>query len=394
MLRTPLMTTLCALGLGTVATAQSFDYPDFTSVAGLTLNDAATQVSPLLRVTSAALSERGSVYYDQAVSVGGGFDTTFVFEIANTTLGGGDGMTFIVQNDPAGLAAIGNHASAMGYGGFATTPTVAIDNSLVVEIDTYGGAWGDLDDNHLSVHTGGTGDNSQHEDFSIGRFMPATITDTGPHTVRINYVPGLLEVYFDDLVTPIISVPYDFGTGGTYLNSGLPIGGLNLINGDMAFVGFTASNGGAFEDHDVISWTFASGGGLGTNYCITAANSTGFASEISASGSDSVSANDLVLSANNMPDQPGIFIAGPTAAQTPFFNGFLCLDPIGLQRFSNTTPASGGVITEAVDIATSSQGGLNVVAGSSYFYQRWYRDPAAGGGNANFSDGIEIAYTP
>ncbi len=133
---------------------------------------------------------------------------------------------------------------------------------------------------------------------------------------------------------------------------------------------------------------------LGTNYCLSTTNSTGAASAISASGSDSVSANDLVLTANNMPDQPGIFIAGPTSAQIPFFNGFLCMDPNGLQRFSNTAPASGGVITEAVDIPTSAPGGLNVIAGSSYFYQRWFRDPMAGGGNANFSDGIEIVYTP
>ncbi|TDJ70863.1 MAG: hypothetical protein E2O39_09345 [Planctomycetota bacterium] len=399
MLRTHLFSLLCGLGLGTVATAQSFDYPDFTSVAGLAFNDAAMQASPVLRVTSAALSERGSVYYDQAVSVGGGFVTTFVFEISNPGAGGGDGMTFIIQNDPAGLTALGNHASAIGYGGFLSSPAVGIDNSLVIELDTFNGgvAWGDTDGNHISIHTGGTGDNSQHEDFSIGSYSPSLATtdlSAGQHTVRISYVPGLLQVYIDDLVTPVIAVPYDFGTGGTYLNSGLPAGGLNLIGGSMAFVGFTAGNGGSFENHDVVSWSFTSGGGLGTSYCLSTANSTGAVSTISASGSDSISANDLVLTAGNMPDQPGIFIAGPAAGQIPFFNGFLCIDVNGLQRFSDAATASGGVITEAVDLATSAPGGLNVMAGSSYFFQRWYRDPAAGGGNANFSDGIEIAYTP
>ena len=132
----------------------------------------------------------------------------------------------------------------------------------------------------------------------------------------------------------------------------------------------------------------------GTNYCLSTMNSTGASAGISATGSNSVSANDLVLTASNMPDQPGIFIAGPAAAQIPFFNGFLCIDQNGLQRFADQTAASGGVITEAVDLATSAPGGLNVVAGSSYFYQRWYRDPAAAGGNANFTDGLEVAYTP
>ena len=110
--------------------------------------------------------------------------------------------------------------------------------------------------------------------------------------------------------------------------------------------------------------------------------------------STSISANDLVLTADSLPAQPGIFIAGPTTAQIPFFNGFLCVAPTGLQRFINVSAPVGGVVTEAVDIATSAQGGLNVSAGSSYFYQRWNRDPAAGGGAANFSDGLEIAYTP
>jgi len=136
------------------------------------------------------------------------------------------------------------------------------------------------------------------------------------------------------------------------------------------------------------------GSSVGTNFCISAVNSTGGSSMISALGSGSISADDLVLMADSMPDQPGIFIAGPMAGQLPFFNGFLCIDPTGLQRFIDTTPASGGVISEAVVIATSALGGLNVTAGSSYFYQRWFRDPMAGGGNANFSDGIEIVYTP
>ena len=110
--------------------------------------------------------------------------------------------------------------------------------------------------------------------------------------------------------------------------------------------------------------------------------------------SGSISPNDLVLTADSLPSQPGIFIAGPTQAQVPFFNGFLCIHPIGLQRFLDASPAAGGTITESVDYATSAAGGLNVVAGSSYNYQRWNRDPAGGGGNANFSDGIEILHAP
>lgn len=136
------------------------------------------------------------------------------------------------------------------------------------------------------------------------------------------------------------------------------------------------------------------GGAIGTNFCISVPNSTGSPATISGTGSASIAANDLVIRADNLPAQPGIFIAGPSQAQLPFFDGFLCVAPNGLQRFLNTTAPSGGVISEAIDYASSAAGGLNVVAGSSYNYQRWNRDPAAGGSGANFSDGLEVLHTP
>ena len=135
-------------------------------------------------------------------------------------------------------------------------------------------------------------------------------------------------------------------------------------------------------------------GSVGISYCTSTPNSTGAASVLTATGSTSLGANDLVLSASDLPAQPGIFIAGPSATQTPFFNGFLCVDPAGLQRFATINTPVNGTITEAVDLATSAPGGLNAAAGASYYYQRWNRDPAGGGAAANFSDGLEIPYGP
>lgn len=134
--------------------------------------------------------------------------------------------------------------------------------------------------------------------------------------------------------------------------------------------------------------------GPGTNYCVTSTNSTGNASTMGSAGSPSIAANDLVLIADGMPGQPGIFIASGASAQIPFFNGFLCVSPTGLQRFSSVATPVGGVVNEAVDYPSSVPGGLNVVPGGSTFYQRWFRDPAAGGGSANFSDGLEIVHGP
>jgi len=136
------------------------------------------------------------------------------------------------------------------------------------------------------------------------------------------------------------------------------------------------------------------GVGPGTNYCISTVNSTGAASVISATGSASIASDNLVLTAINLPGQPGIFIAGPGQDQIPFFNGFLCVSPSGLQRFSNVSVPSSGTVVEAVSIASAAPGGLNVSAGQPYYFQRWNRDPAGGGASANFSDGLEVTYTP
>jgi len=134
---------------------------------------------------------------------------------------------------------------------------------------------------------------------------------------------------------------------------------------------------------------------LGTNYCTSTPTSVGASSVIHGLGSASIADSLLTLSANNLPDgQPGIFIAGPSPAQVPFFNGFLCVSPTGLQRFVTVNAPTGNIVSEVVDFSSSTPGGLSVVPGQPYYFQRWNRDPAAGGGNANFSDGLEVQYLP
>ena len=50
----------------------------------------------------------------------------------------------------------------------------------------------------------------------IGRITPAiNMSDGLLHVMRISYTPGTLNVYLDNLVTPLLSIPWDFNTGGT-----------------------------------------------------------------------------------------------------------------------------------------------------------------------------------
>ena len=140
------------------------------------------------------------------------------------------------------------------------------------------------------------------------------------------------------------------------------------------------------------------------NYCGPGAPfSTGASSVIAANSlTISIAQNDLVLSANNLPAfMPGIFIAGPTQASIPFFNGTLCIAPVGLQRLEPVQVPTGGNVTLPIDVHTQALafgGGagapVNVTPGLTHNVQRWNRDTAAPPSFANFSDGVNVLFTP
>ncbi len=247
------------------APAQLINFPNFASTGGMTLNGNAAQSGSSLRLVPSVLSQKGSAFYAAPVTVVNGFDTKFTFQTSAPSGGGADGFTFVVHNDPRADTFLSDHAGAMGYGAFATSPAgTALANCLVVEFDTFLGTFGgfsDLSGNEISVHTGGTGNSSQGEGFSIGRVTPTvTFSNAVAHTARIHYVPGTLRVYLDNMTTPVLTVPYNFNTGGNYiLAPGGAVGGLSLLPGGTAWVGFTASTGGSFENYDLQSWTYEPG---------------------------------------------------------------------------------------------------------------------------------------
>ncbi len=417
--------TLAALAasLAPLAAAQSFQYPDFTSTTGLSLVERAAAAGPILRVHDQTApsggGNRGAAWYATPVAVAGGFDTTFVFNM-NQNGGfstGGDGMAFVIQNElqagdtgGVGITGIGRHASALGYGLFVTSLAgESIDNSLVIELDTFQNGNQptadpilDPDGNHISVHTGGNGENHQKEAISIGRAENATLganlNDGTNHTVRIVYVPGTLEVYFDGVL--VINVPYSFATGGTHIDPGTPVGGLDLIGGTSAYVGFTGASGGALENHDVISWTWDSGG-PGTNYCMANANTSGVPASMAATSSLSVLANDTTLTCNSMPANAfGFFFTSMTqgfVANPAGSAGNLCVVGaigryVGPGQIQNS--GAGGTISLAIDLSLhpTPTGLVQVNAGETWNFQAWFRDVQMGMVTSNFSDGLAVTF--
>jgi len=146
---------------------------------------------------------------------------------------------------------------------------------------------------------------------------------------------------------------------------------------------------------------------VGSNYCQSAPNSVtptgGLSGSImSASGSTSVTANDLVVRCGPQAAlQPVIFFygttqLGPGGDGLPFGNGLRCTggdvvrffppgfaDAAGFYELAidNTRPA---VVTSQVPIADAT----------TLHFQGWYRDPDGGGAGFNLSDALTVTFTP
>jgi len=136
----------------------------------------------------------------------------------------------------------------------------------------------------------------------------------------------------------------------------------------------------------------------GFNYCQSTANSSGASASISSSGDFSISANNLTLAATGAAlNKVGLFYYGGNQVQVPFGDGFRC---VGGQIFRLSPP----VLTDVLGFAQRSldftsppmnSGGGMVSAGSSAYFQFWFRDPGGPGGSGfNLSDGLCVTFAP
>jgi hypothetical protein len=135
-------------------------------------------------------------------------------------------------------------------------------------------------------------------------------------------------------------------------------------------------------------------GGPGTNYCTASANSVSAGGAIiSATGSTSVAANDIVLTAGPAPaNEFGVFFHGGGMCTIPFGEGLLCA-PGGIVRIWPPVSSGGsGILMRVLD--NTGPGGAGIADGVTRNFQCWYRDPSGGPNGFNLSDGLSITFTP
>jgi hypothetical protein len=280
---------LLVVGGSTAAWAQCPTSPNYVSnfnsdQACLKQNGTSAFFTPeggptILRLTQDLQGQAGSAWFSAAQQVvKGGFSTTFQFQFTRGAHSPADGIAFVIQNSSQN--ALGQGGGSIGYadaGGTCPAPgaeggTVPCDigggipDSLAIEFDTYdnGFATGDPDANHIAVQSCGVGlpnspahSSPNGDNFpsciigSLASPSPIIMSDGHPHTVVISYTPppscteckGTLTVNLDDHIVLTVAV--------TLENE------INLSTGGKAWVGFTSATGAAFENHDILSWTFA-----------------------------------------------------------------------------------------------------------------------------------------
>lgn len=176
--------------------------------------------------------------------------------------------------------------------------------------------------------------------------------------------------------------------GGHALGVTYTLHHVDVVGGTLTINCLVVANYGSMNGFQLV---LDGAGSVGTNYCTSNANSTGAPALIYATGSGSVAANDLVLNAGPVPNQPGIFFYANNQLQVPFGNGFLCA--AGTISRLPVVVGSGNLASFSVDYGSVPATGP-ITSGSDWNFQFWYRDPAGGGAFFNTSDGLNIIFVP
>jgi hypothetical protein len=229
----------------------------------------------------------------------------------------------------------------------------------------------------------------------MGSFVTVGFTDEivtdGPgddlFIQEVGNASELADVYVSSLLS---TNPADYvflGQANGNSISSFDLGSIGFLGPVSAVKIVSLQNGGApsapgFDLASVRALQFAG------SHCSSLANSTGGSALISTSGSPSLGANDLVLQAGPVPNQTGLFFFGPSAQQVPFGNGLLCITG-GLSRLPASS-AQNGILEHGVNYSLAPATLLQ--PGTTWSFQAWYRDTAAGGSLFNTSDAVRVTF--
>jgi len=198
-----------------------------------------------LQLTAGISGESNSAFYSSPLYIGA-FEAAFTYQVVNPFGTLADGVTFCIQNDPRGAAALGYGGGALAVSGANNTPGpggVAIYPSVEFEINIYaassaGGVGVSFDTNGVIGPTVAT----------TNVTPPLLLTNGDTINALLTYENGILKVTLTD--TNVTPAPVF--SASTNLN--IP----SVLGTNVAYVGFTGSDGGSASTQQISDFSFAS----------------------------------------------------------------------------------------------------------------------------------------
>jgi outer membrane protein assembly factor BamB len=127
-------------------------------------------------------------------------------------------------------------------------------------------------------------------------------------------------------------------------------------------------------------------------YCTATTNSSGEYGRMGFIGSASLGRDDAILVAGGCPaNQFGIFYYGAAATEVPFGNGNRCVGGPVFRLPVSQVGATGEVL-HALDYAAPPSAGGQITAGTTWYFQFWFRDQLGGGVGYDLTDGLEVTF--
>jgi hypothetical protein len=209
----------------------------FSSPTGLQFNGSTDLDDSRLQLTNGGAGEAGSAFFTTPVNITN-FTTDFTFQLSDAQA---DGITFTLQNSPAGATALGPSGGGLGYGPDNPGGTPGIPNSVAVKYDLANND-GEGDDS-TGLYTNGASPTVPAIDMTAS----GVILNSGDTmTVHITYDGSTLTMTITD-----------YTVNATFTTS-WPINIPQTIGSNTALAGFTGGTGELTASQKIETWTFAS----------------------------------------------------------------------------------------------------------------------------------------
>ena len=361
------------VGNGAVIT---INFPDFATHGNLSANNNNTGVNifpgnpPVMRLTNGGGSQASSSFYTTPVGTGA-FTTTFTLRDQPVS-GSADSLSFVIQNDPRGTAALGGSGGSGGYAG--------ITHSIAIKFDLY---------THGSHNpTTGLFTNGQSPDSDASKDVPLTGISLGsghPLQITISYDgTGTIREHVVDTVT---NATFDH-----VYNLGMTLA--QIIGGTSAYVGFTGGTGGETATQDILMWTgmFAL-----VPPRIAGLRVVGMPTTVTAGESVSITVTAVDQNGNTVPGYIGTvhFTSSDPQAVLPDDYTFTA-DDMGTHTFAAILATAGTQSITATDVASGisgTQDNIEVVPGAlDSFVVQGFPSPVEAGTPGTFTVAAVDAY--